>query len=238
MPPISHVTPEPKEEPRKAQPSVAEAQSITAPCGGRDAAKVEDAALGYVTQVLLGEYLLPELVDIKTVLDIGANVGAFAMWARQMWPECELDCYEPMPETFDALRHNLRELKGVRGHRYAVTEIESPVMRKGVNTSGEDSIHDLGCQGEPTVPVRTIRPGDLPHAEFVKIDTEGCEVEIVRGILQAWKPKAFALEWHSYADRITLRRTLRNAGYKIGEYPNAIVSISKGQHIGIMKAVR
>lgn len=198
----------------------------------------EQSAMGYNTLVLLGEYLIPEVTNIRSVLDIGANVGAFAMWARQMWPECELDCYEPMPEAFECLRHNVSKLNGVRGHRYAVTNVENPVMRRGVNTSGEDSIHDLGCQSEPTVAVRTIKPCDLPRAEFVKIDAEGCEVEIVLGILPVWKPKAFALEWHSYADRVKLRNVLRGAGYTVAEHPNAIVSISKNQHIGILKAWR
>lgn len=220
--------------------SDAETPITTAPSGENEKQLTpeEVPTLGYITQVLMGEYGIFELVDIRSVLDIGANLGAFALWARQMWPDCEIDCYEPMPDSFDRLRQNVACLDGVRGHRLAVTNIVNPIMRHGLNCSGEDSIHDLGCQKEPSVPVRTIRPDQLPHAEFVKIDTEGCEVEIVLGILGTWKPKAFALEWHSYADRIRLRVMLRNAGYKVAEIPSAILSISKNVHVGIMKAWR
>lgn len=33
----------------------------------------------------------------KTVLDIGANIGAFALRAHYEWPAAKVICFEPMP---------------------------------------------------------------------------------------------------------------------------------------------
>ena len=80
---------------------------------------------GHVNLVLRGEYALPPGYRVEPpvrVLDIGANVGAFAIWARQQWPGCELDCYEPHPENAKLLRRNVHHLgDGVRVHEVAVS---------------------------------------------------------------------------------------------------------------------
>lgn len=33
----------------------------------------------------------------KTVLDIGANIGAFALRSHYEWPAAKVICFEPMP---------------------------------------------------------------------------------------------------------------------------------------------
>jgi len=47
----------------------------------------------------------------------------------------------------------------------------------------------------------------LPSCELVKIDTEGCEVEILRS-LPLHDTKAIFLEYHSRADAVTIRELL------------------------------
>ncbi len=45
-----------------------------------------------------------------TVFDVGANIGLFAIFAdTQCRGDCELFCFEPIPETFLFLRRNLQE---------------------------------------------------------------------------------------------------------------------------------
>jgi hypothetical protein len=41
-----------------------------------------------------------------TILDIGANIGAFAQRARQKWPDAKMICCEPMPFNVVQLRRN------------------------------------------------------------------------------------------------------------------------------------
>src|SRR5688500_13610795 len=50
---------------------------------------------GAVAEVLSGEYESGFSGSGLTVLDIGANVGSFAIWAGMRWPQSTVHCYEP-----------------------------------------------------------------------------------------------------------------------------------------------
>jgi len=195
--------------------------------------------LGIHHEVLTGCYDIPELdIGNGLVLDIGANVGAFVLWAKMRWPDCRVHAYEPCKATYDECVSMVAQIEGVRVHHAAVTDIKAPKLRYGVNCSAENSIHQIGHQGEPVELVPTVSPGSLPDAEFVKIDTEGCEVEILETYIRRgrWRPRAIVLEWHSGEDRKRLKRFIAGLGYRIQEIPNVILDLVKGVNVGIIKA--
>lgn len=191
---------------------------------------------GTTASVLCGEYDIPGLhLENATILDIGANVGAFAIWALFRWPGCKVISYEPCANTFEELKQAMEGQTRVQLVNAAVTERENPFLRYGVNSNQENSINDLGCQKVEGERVKAVKPFDLPEADFIKIDTEGCEVEILRAYLNKHKPKGVAMEWHSREDRLALGLLLRSKGYYVTESPNVPVCINKSVYIGIMK---
>lgn len=193
---------------------------------------------GTTTSVLCGEYDIPGLDFPRgIILDIGANVGAFAVWALYRWPECRVISYEPCAATYKQLSEALASQTRCETINAAVTEADKPFLRYGVNSNQENSIKDLGCQRKEGEHVKTIKPFDLPFADFVKIDTEGCELEILRSYLNKHMPLGIALEWHSREDRLALGQLLRGKGYKVTESPNVPVCINKGVYVGVMKGV-
>jgi FkbM family methyltransferase len=54
------------------------------------------------------------------VVDIGANVGMFSLWASEQAGDLRLHAVEPIPETFTALKTNLSHLKNVALHQKAI----------------------------------------------------------------------------------------------------------------------
>ena len=141
---------------------------------------------------------IPEDYQASVVLDIGANIGAFMQHARKLWPEAVIYCYEPMCSNTCQLRQNVDGL----------TEIVSAAVREH---NGVDMIHvgDLCVtssfhkgkrQTNYTVPVECIAAKQLPPADVIKIDTEGCEVEIVKN-LRLFRCKYLMIEYHSKEDR-------------------------------------
>ena len=65
----------------------------------------EEAMRPHVARVFEGEYevtMSPELVKPR-ILDIGANLGAFAIWASKRWPGASFICFEPHPTTYKLL---------------------------------------------------------------------------------------------------------------------------------------
>jgi hypothetical protein len=121
--------------------------------------------------VLDGEYAIDFGITPKTVLDLGANVGAFAVWARERWPQARIICYEPDPRNV----HNLREnAPFAEINAAAVGTFGSCRIIDGVNNCGETQV-------EPNGPIGCTHPSALPCSEIVKIDAEGSEVDILSG---------------------------------------------------------
>jgi hypothetical protein len=48
--------------------------------------------------LLTGRYDLSGIPEPHRILDIGAGVGAFAIWAWSQWSRAWVDCYEPDPD--------------------------------------------------------------------------------------------------------------------------------------------
>ena len=41
------------------------------------------------------------------IIDIGANIGIFSMWANEIYPNAKIKCFEPVPSTFNDLKENM-----------------------------------------------------------------------------------------------------------------------------------
>ena len=152
----------------------------------------------------------------KTVLDIGANEGAFTAWALEKWPECTILAHEPMPENQEMFLTNHRNNARVGLSGAAVSNQPFLDIHLGKNNSGECSAHDLGEQLPETVRVECIRPDSIPSAEFVKVDTEGCEVEIISG-LDLSKTQVLVGEYHREDDAPQIIKLAQAAGLSIYE---------------------
>lgn len=151
------------------------------------------------------EYFVPLPFEPRSILDIGANVGAFAQRAHRRWPGARIVCCEPMPFNVSQLRRNVP----------AGTVIISAAVRE---RSGVDEIFlgdnpatggfvRFGRQTQKKILVECIAAKELPSSELVKIDTEGCEVEILRN-LQLHDTRAVFLEHHSRADAEIIKALL------------------------------
>ena len=160
----------------------------------------------HVNAVLNGEYDLPYQREKPVILDIGANVGGFAIWASRRWPHCEIHCYEPMPENFAMLAANVEILKkaGINNritiNNFAIGDPAHTKLFRGQHNCGEASFFDFGSQTSDFVEVSTFAPTCLPPAQILKLDTEGCEIEILSG-LPAINFDVVLLEYHSEKNR-------------------------------------
>lgn len=173
------------------------------------------------------EYFIPLPFEPKSILDIGANIGAFAQRAHNAWPQAHIVCCEPMPFNVCRLRRNV----------FAGATIISAAVRE---FSGVDEIFigdnfvtggfcQLGRQTQQKILVECIAAKELPSCELVKIDTEGCEVEILRNLLLG-KTHAVFLEHHSRVDAETIKAMLA------GEFD--LVGSDSGEAVGTFAFLR
>jgi arsenate reductase len=146
-------------------------------------------AVGIVEEVLRGEYESGYTGERLTVLDIGANIGAFSLWAAHRWPGCTINAYEPNPATFALLERSTRSYQMIRCHNAAVYPSGNPdeaFFFRGVGDGQAGLVEELaGTFGSETmgkgeqIRIPVLHPGELPRADVIKIDVEGAEAAIV-----------------------------------------------------------
>jgi FkbM family methyltransferase len=188
----------------------------------------DSGIMDHCADVLAGVYDVPIAFDRPcAIMDIGANVGAFAWWACHRWEISRIDCYEPMPHNWEGFRQwksaeKTARIKGIQLHDVAVRGMPAQwlPMRAGLNNCGEASFHDLGEQSGEPIYVGCIDAASLPPADILKIDTEGCEVEILERIANLASFSAILLEYHSEADRRTIDNLLCKSFFMAGSASN------------------
>ena len=114
--------------------------------------------------VLRGSYDVPFNPEKPPrILDIGANVGAFCIWATKRWQGCSMWAYEPHPGTFQLLR---RTIERERLHDVAFFELGVDAsagvvkIHSGPNNIGEASI--VMKHNTPSFDVQIIDAATLP----------------------------------------------------------------------------
>jgi len=148
---------------------------------------VPEAMQWAIRDVLEGEYECGfDGVDLD-ILDIGANVGSFALWAAARWPGSRVTSYEPHPGTFEYLRRNIglrRDIIPVNAALFPGSRTTATFHSRYVG-DGESGL--AAYSGETFVEgalaesyeVRVIDPASLPCADIVKIDIEGGEGDVL-----------------------------------------------------------
>jgi len=123
----------------------------------------------------------------QTWLDLGANIGTFAVLALALGAD-KVICYEPEPENFQMLKENLK-LNGFPTNRYKLyqqavataTGKQDLYLCKGNYNKYRHSL--IKIRGRETTPVsvttmNTVRQKH-PAINAVKMDIEGSEIEIL-----------------------------------------------------------
>ncbi len=152
-----------------------------------------------------------------TVLDLGANVGAYTYWVLSQLPGAFVFAYEPSPENCAAFKKNITESCGATAQwrliQGAVTASPTETINlylSKINT-GMNSIHKGMTNTElaEVITVPNYHPNSLPACDIMKIDTEGCELEILRGYLSSHiPPSVISLEFHNRHDYFEIDRLL------------------------------
>jgi FkbM family methyltransferase len=129
------------------------------------------------------------------VLDLGANVGLFGLYARRELPGCRIIGYEPDPENVAVLRRNLEA--GLEAGWYELVVGAAGVAnRKARFAFGlGDKSHE--AETGSLVAVHDVLPR-MAGCDLVKVDIEGGEWDILGDPrLAALGPKTIVLEYHA-----------------------------------------
>lgn len=168
------------------------------------------------------EYRIGKFAGDGVVLDVGANIGLVAALVAWHNPDTPIHCFEPLPGNVKMIRLNCpcaRIEHACVGRAPATIRLRvdnDGVMATSIATPWETS--------ESEFPVITLDGYVAMHGirkvEFLKIDTEGMEIDVLEGARTVLPSTArVAMETHSAElHRESLAR-LRAAGFTAEDEP-------------------
>jgi FkbM family methyltransferase len=168
-----------------------------------------------MANVLCGEYESGWSGEGLTVLDLGANVGAFTLWANMRWPGSTIHAYEPHPATFQMLARNTGTLRNVVLHEAAVFPGAETRQAFYARYPGDGLAGMAACasrtftalERENTFAVDVVAPARLPACDIVKLDVEGAEADILDA-MDLSRVSLVLLEYHNAESARRIRARL------------------------------
>lgn len=154
----------------------------------------------FLQKVFSGEYDVPLGFPQGTrIIDLGANCGSFSVWATHRWPGCLIHAYEPHPKTFGVLTENIKGYQNIVAHNWGIGSPGIRILNEGKHNSGESSFHSALNNPCPTGQhLEVLDPLTLPEADIIKLDIEGCEMEVLGPLIEEKRTfDLIMLEWHS-----------------------------------------
>lgn len=190
---------------------------------------------------------LQELTDLKTfwqiflrrvyrveasdriILDIGANVGLFTLYAARQAPAARVFAVEPFPATFERLLEMVREhqlTERITCLNYALTAMGGirlmdnqplPSQQRALVAAGR---RVSGIEVQSTTLCELLREQALNHVDLLKMDIEGGEYEV----LLSTSPdvlrmiRRIAVEYHGDSpphSKLQILDRLRQAGFEV-----------------------
>lgn len=171
----------------------------------------------------------------KTIYDLGANIGAASVYFAAMYPGARIYGFEPVPANFEVCLRNYGNLPGSAvfpwavGARSGVATFDCLDDPRGGRITG--SVADPRLQLTGRIEVQTVSIADLvtvkelPPPEFLKIDVEGAEMEVLNGMGEAEQGiKRIFVETHSDELTNACQQWMREHGFRIysSADPNAL----------------
>lgn len=182
----------------------------------------QDGGRGYQVQLqdFVKQYFA--LRPSRNALDIGANMGITAIEYAQYFKY--VAAFEPIKDVYEQLLLVIKknQCANIFPFNFAIgNEIRTVKMKYRANNSFASAVNDKGDQ---EVEMKTIDSYKFDNVDFIKIDVEGLETEVINGAwntIEKWRPLIQFEYKHNLAkkfgydvDQLICKR-LEKIGYKI-----------------------
>lgn len=211
-------------------------------CGYRAECRL-DEVFPFVEVFALGAYDLPTLrwSTVRTIVDVGANVGAATLWFARQSPEATIVSVEPDAAVRSVLGRNVKANRledRVTIVAAAVAERSGTVELGRIGPSVARTVHDVRRGGTEVVRALSLEElleqCKLTEVDVLKLDCEGAEFDV----LLTSDPSTLRRSRFMVGEYHAARRTDLNNLVDCLEAAGFATSTSGGNPIGLFHAAR
>jgi FkbM family methyltransferase len=173
-------------------------------------------------------YRLAEISSpVQTVLDIGANIGLFAIAARHHFPAATIHCYEPNPLLEKYLSAHCSAVRA----DYRMQAIGAKAGRIALRL-GDGSWSSVS-EERPDGPISQLSFADavtrLAFVDVLKLDCEGAEWDIFFDRIPWTRVRSLVMEYHLWAKPNSNERFLERQLHELGFINISVCPSSRGR---------
>lgn len=146
-------------------------------------------------------------INLKTVIDGGANIGNYSKWVHKFSPQAKIYAFEPVVETYEKMCKNVATNAQVVPLNQGLFQEK---MTKKINLYTQDkhaSLYEIeGVNQKPlgTIEIKLIKgdefakENEIEEIDFLKLDLEGADFDALLGfeeMIQKGKVRIIQFEY-------------------------------------------
>jgi FkbM family methyltransferase len=145
-----------------------------------------DEVLHSIEEILIDEIYKQNLPDKPYIIDCGANIGLSVIYLKRSFPGSTIIAFEPDEINFDLLEKNIKpyNFDNVFLKKEAVWKENSVISFAG-NKNQMSHIEEAGSEDAMSVKAVRLKNYLNKKVDFLKIDIEGAEYEVMKDIAPA-----------------------------------------------------
>lgn len=151
----------------------------------------------YIEIVNNNIYAFSENAEPKYIIDCGANIGLSALYFNNKYPNSEIIAFEPHPDIFEILEKNTQNNKNIKCIQSAIWNKEGIIKFNSINSDASSITQNINNSKSIEVKTEQLKKYLNKSVDFLKIDIEGAEYEVIMDIKDELKQvKNIFIEYH------------------------------------------
>lgn len=177
-------------------------------------------------------YVLRKLGErgAKVIFDVGANTGYWALYAAGAAPVATIHSFEIFPETHAVLATNTAAQPRIVANAFGLSDRDGTVeveSAEGVNSAHFSTVTKFENGRRASCPVvrgdRYVAEAGIDRIDFLKIDVEGGEYDVLSGLGETLSRGAVDLVQFEYGPAsLDSRKLLKDYYGLLGDYGYAV----------------
>jgi FkbM family methyltransferase len=175
---------------------------------------------------------LDQIIPVLTnpIVDVGAHIGVFSLYAGALNPKVKIFALEPEPKNFELLKENnkLNRNKNIVAKQCALHWDEETTTSLYLSPNNHNHSTVKKTKNQLAVPAieldKFLTKNNIAEIGLIKLDVEGAEFNL----LPAWTDKIWnkinyiALEYHetNHNKREELEDLIRSHGFSLEHFPS------------------